>query len=78
MRVVFMASPTPNPAPAYYGPPNGLAILGAMLKQSGHDVVAYDWDRRSVDEMLDLRTVDAEEKLYRAALRSRGRDGHGL
>lgn len=52
MKVALVSPPTPNPSPAYFGPPYGLSLLGALLEGSGHTVVAYDWDRRSTESML--------------------------
>jgi radical SAM superfamily enzyme YgiQ (UPF0313 family) len=61
--VVLLFPPTANPAPSYFGPPYGLALLGALLEQAGHRVTAYDYDRRSVTDMLaDLERVVREDK----------------
>ena len=51
MNIVLVAPSTPNPAPTYYGPPNALALFGAMLKERNHNVAAYDWSRETLEEM---------------------------
>jgi radical SAM superfamily enzyme YgiQ (UPF0313 family) len=53
MKIVVVGPPTPNPSPSYFGPPMGLALLGAILKKQGHEVRGYDWDRSTMQAMLD-------------------------
>lgn len=53
MKIVLVAPPTPNPSPSYFGPPMGLALLGALLEREGHQVKGYDWDRSTLEAMLD-------------------------
>lgn len=63
MRVVLVAPPTPNPSPTYFGPPMGLALLGALLEARGHSVRGYDWDRSTLEAMLDdLPRLLAEDR----------------
>lgn len=53
MKVVLISPPTPNPATSYFGPPMGLALLGALLKERGHGVRGYDWDRSTLEAMIE-------------------------
>lgn len=63
MNVALLFPPTANPAPSYFGPPYGLALLGALLEQAGHRVTAYDYDRGSVGDMLaDLERVVRQDE----------------
>lgn len=63
MKTLLLFAPTPNPSPSYFGPPYGVALLGAILKRAGQEVVARDYDGRSVAEMEeDLPRVLAEHR----------------
>lgn len=63
MDVTLLFPPTANPAPSYFGPPYGLALLGALLERGGHRPVGYDYDRGSVKDMLDdLERVVREDR----------------
>ncbi len=63
MNVVLLFPPTANPAPSYFGPPYGLALLGALLEGASHRVAAYDYDRGSVAAMLaDLERMVREDR----------------
>jgi radical SAM superfamily enzyme YgiQ (UPF0313 family) len=63
VRITLVSPPTPNPAPTYFGPPYGLALLGAILEREGHAVTAYDWDRDITEAMLaDLPRLLEEDR----------------
>lgn len=63
MKVALLFAPTPNPAPAYFGAPYGLALLGGLLERAGHTVVGRDYDRGTIDAMMaDLPLVLAAER----------------
>ena len=63
MKTVLIFPPTANPAPSYFGPPYGLALLGAILQRARQEVAAYDYDRRGVEAMLDdVPRMLAEDK----------------
>ncbi len=63
MKTLLLFAPTPNPAPSYFGPSYGVALLGAILKRAGQEVVARDYDRSSIAAMEeDLPKVIAEHQ----------------
>jgi len=63
LKTLLLFAPTPNPSPSYFGPPYGVALLGAILRRAGQEVVARDYDGQSVADMEeDLPKVLAEHR----------------
>ncbi|MEK7382183.1 MAG: radical SAM protein, partial [Elusimicrobiota bacterium] len=52
MKVILFNPPNPDPPPSYFGPPYGLSLLGAILKERGVSVLGRDFDRTPMEEML--------------------------
>ncbi len=51
MKVLLLNPTNPEPPPAYFGPPYGLSLLGAILKARGVVVVGRDYDRVPAESM---------------------------
>lgn len=63
MKVLLLNPLNPDPPPAYFGPPYGLSLLGAVLKARGVAVVGRDYDRFTADAMLaDAAALVAAER----------------
>ena len=63
MKTLLLFAPTPSPSPSYFGPPYGVALLGAILKRAGQEVIARDYDGSTVAAMEeDLPKVIAEHQ----------------
>jgi radical SAM superfamily enzyme YgiQ (UPF0313 family) len=63
MKTLLVFPPTSNPAPSYFGPPYGLALLGAILDRAGQGVAAIDYDRVGLEAMLaDIPAAVARER----------------
>lgn len=62
MKVLLLNPRNPDPPPAYFGPPYGLSLLGAILKARGDAVLGRDYDRFTTEAMLAdaAALVDAE------------------
>ncbi len=62
MKVLLVNPLNPDPPPAYFGPPYGLSLLGAVLKARGVSVLGRDYDRFTAEAMLAdaAALVDAE------------------
>ncbi|MDP3541825.1 MAG: radical SAM protein [Elusimicrobiota bacterium] len=52
MKVLLLNPLNPDPPPAYFGPPYGLSLLGAVLKARGVRVLGRDYDRFTAEAML--------------------------
>ncbi|HAZ06988.1 MAG TPA: hypothetical protein DCZ01_00375 [Elusimicrobia bacterium] len=52
MKVLLFNPLNPDPPPVYFGPPYGLSLLGAILKERGVSVVGRDYDRVLKEDML--------------------------
>lgn len=57
MKVILVNPPNPDPPPAYFGPPYGLSLLGAILARAGVEVLGRDYDRVQPDAMLKDATA---------------------
>ncbi len=52
MKVLLINPLNPDPPPAYFGPPYGLSLLGAILKARGDSVAGRDYARATQEDML--------------------------
>lgn len=63
MRKILLINPTsPDPPPIYYGPPYGLAIIAAVLENKGYLPFCIDFERETIEEMVNQIKEIIKEK----------------